>query len=67
MSLADDFKRSHSSDKVNDSVLKVSNGYFSCVYDFTQRVVYTGEGVLTPFSQLDREVLILMRDRLVEL
>lgn len=66
MSLSDNFNTTHRAEKVSDSVLQVYNGAFTSYYDFAQRFLYAGE-TITPFSQLDREVLILMRDRLVEL
>lgn len=60
----------YSFSRENDTVLAVSNGKASYYYDFGQRLmttwVYHGGGS-TPFAQLDREVLVAMRDKLVEL
>lgn len=57
-------------EKVNDNVLLVGNGANFFYYDFAQRLmvaaVHHGGGA-TPFDQLDREVLVAMRDKLVEL
>jgi hypothetical protein len=52
--------------KINDNVLRVGNGYFTTVYDFAQRIMYSGNNMV-PFSLLDRETLIAARDRLIDL
>jgi hypothetical protein len=52
------------------SVLRTSNGVSSLYYDFAQRVMlHSIEGgyALTHFSQMDREILVAARDKLVEL
>lgn len=68
MSLKDAFDRTHTATKINDSVVQISTTYFNYFYDFTQRVMMTSSrGAATPFSQLDREVLVMARDKLVEL
>lgn len=67
MPLTDTFNRSHSAQKINESVVQVSNGVFNYYYDFTLRVVTTGNGANTPFSQMDRDTLIMVRDQLVAL
>ena len=63
--------------KLNDNVLNLSYGsnagstYIS--YDFLTRTMVTRNGhgdagvVVIPFSQLDREVLAAMREKLIEL
>lgn len=79
MPLSDDFNaNNYSTSKINGFVLGVSydygggSGYSTFfTYDFMARVMVTRTGssdggtVVTPFSQLDREALISMRDELV--
>lgn len=75
MSLTQDFNSSHHPNMTNSQVLTLSYGYQTYHYDFQQRLLTTlytyGSGLggvtTTPFSQLDREVLVEMRDKLVEL
>lgn len=75
MSLSEDFNDSFSPKMQNPHVLRISYDYQKFFYDFQQRVlttIYTygseaGGITTTPFSQLDREVLVDMRDKLVEL
>lgn len=77
MELKDVFNSGYTAAKLNDNVLGVSysmaqgyNAYLA--YDFAARVLLTranGDGAfsVTPFSQLDRETLVNMREKLVEL
>lgn len=54
----------------NAVTLRVYNGGIYAYYDFAQRVrmsSVTGSHVVTPFSELDRDVLVAARDKLVEL
>jgi hypothetical protein len=63
--------------KITDAVLAVSYDVFGVnnilVYDFVGRIMLTrtnhsdGGISVTPFAQLDRETLIEMRDKLIEL
>lgn len=74
-SLSDAFNNNYSAQKENDVVLSVSfAGSVTNYYDFAGRMLVTvfsgyekGGVATTPFSQLDRETLIAMRDKLVEL
>ena len=65
MSLKDAFN-AFDAYKINDNVLRISNGCTSTYYDFAQRLMTVGHMTFT-FSQLDRESLIEARDRLVAL
>jgi len=74
LSLSQEFNQTHSPEKVNDQVLKVNVENISFLYDFRQRLVtatyrYGNDkwAQVTPFSQLDREVLVDMRDALVHM
>lgn len=67
MSLSEGFNRTHTAVKINDSILQVGTTYFNYYYDFVQRVVVSGSGNIMPFSQMDREVLVMAHDKLVEL
>jgi hypothetical protein len=70
MGLRDAFNHGFKTEKVSDSVLSVTIGYVSHEYDFLNRVAltfYNGHIISTPFAQVDRETLIAMRDKLVEL
>ena len=74
MSLSDDFNRGFSPCKENDSVLRINYASLMHYYDFSARIVTTVYGgynqggvAVTPFSQVDRDTLIAMRDKLVEL
>lgn len=74
MSLSDDFNRGYSPHKENDSVLRISYASLMHYYDFSARMVTTvydgynkGGVAVTPFAEVDRETLISMRDKLVEL
>ncbi|MBL8712064.1 MAG: hypothetical protein JNM12_04125 [Alphaproteobacteria bacterium] len=54
----------------NGSVLSMHNGATWIYYDFTNRVRMTpieGGHKITPFAELDREVLVAARDALIEL
>lgn len=54
----------------NPSVLSMHNGAAWVYYDFTNRVRMTpmeGGQNVTPFAELDREVLVAAHDALVEL
>lgn len=54
----------------NASVLSMHNGAAWVYYDFTNRVRMTpmeGGQTVTPFTDLDREVLVAARDALIEL
>lgn len=69
------FNEDYTATKDADAVLSVrynAGGYGnSLIYDFNARVMLSrasnGGVSVTPFSQLDRETLIEMRDKLVEL
>lgn len=74
MSLSEAFNGNYSVCKENDSVLCVSYGGVHNYYDFLGRMVVTvydgynkGGVSTTPFAAVDRETLIAMRDKLVEL
>jgi hypothetical protein len=74
MSLSDDFNRNYDPRKENDSVLRISYASLMHYYDFSARMVTTiysgynqGGVAVTPFSQIDRDTLIAMRDKLVDL
>lgn len=78
MSLSSIFNEEYRADMVNSNVLAVRydvGGYTSLyAFDFAARVLVTrtdGYGaagaVVTPFSQLDHDMLIEFRDKLVEL
>ena len=74
-SLSDAFNGGYKASKQNDCVLCVNfNDSVFNYYDFTGRMLITvfsgyekGGVATTPFSQLDRETLIAMRDKLIEL
>jgi hypothetical protein len=74
MSLSEAFNRGYDVYKENDAVLRVSYDSIRQFYDFLGRTVITiydgynkGGVTTTPFSQVDRETLIAMRDKLVDL
>ena len=77
MPLTPRFNAQYSATKENDNVLCVSYQTRGCtnylVYDFMARVMIARTGSsdggshVTPFSQLDRETLVEMRDKLIEL
>jgi hypothetical protein len=74
MSLTDDFNRCYSPYKENDSVLRINYASVMHYYDFSARVVVTiydgynkGGVAVAQFSEVDRETLIAMRDKLIEL
>lgn len=78
MSLTEEFNDDYEAEKENDFVLSVSysvKGYTTVLaYDFMARVMTLrtpdhgdGGAVVVPFSQLDREVLVKMRDKLLDL
>jgi hypothetical protein len=71
MSLSDAFNDDDFDiERENDSVLSLRHGDVTHYYDFLNRVrttTYDSALTTTPFSQIDREVLIAMRDKLVEL
>jgi hypothetical protein len=77
LSLADQFNGQYTARKSNDYVLdlyySVHAGSTYISFDFMTRAMFTRNGhgdggiVVTPFSQLDRDMLINMRDTLIEL
>jgi len=77
MPLTPRFNEQYKASKENDNVLCVSyqaRGMTSyLVYDFMARVMIVRTGSsdggshVTPFSQLDRETLVEMREKLIEL
>lgn len=77
MALSDQFNKDYTARKDNDYVLSVyyssQGGGTYIAFDFLTRTMVTRSGygdgglVVTPFSQLDRDMLINMRDTLVEL
>ena len=77
MSLKDQFNDKYTVRKDNDYVLSLwyssQGGYVYTAFDFMTRTMITRSGssdgglVVTPFSQLDRDMLINMRDTLAEL
>lgn len=74
MSLSEDFNSTYGPRKMGDNVLRIEYDYVKFYYDFQQRVLATayryndaGGTTVTPFSQLDRDTLVEMRDMLVEL
>jgi hypothetical protein len=77
MPLTPRFNEQYKASKENDNVLCVSyqaRGMTSyMLYDFMARVMIVrtgsseGGGHVTPFSQLDRESLVEMREKLIEL
>jgi hypothetical protein len=71
-SLSEAFNYWYRATKETDVVLRVQYGPLSTFYDFAGRTVVTtnwekGGVAVTPFSQVDRETLITMRDKLIEL
>jgi hypothetical protein len=64
-SLSEQFNR-YNAVRVWDSVLRVDSTLQSFHYDFVLRIMY-GYDCVTPFSQLDRDVLIGARDKLIAL
>ncbi len=69
LSLAAAFNKIHSVME-NAVTLRVLNAAHYSYYDFAQRVQITpgtAAPAITPFSELDREVLVAARDKLVEL
>jgi hypothetical protein len=72
MSLSEAFNSNYRAYKENDSVLRIEFGYVRTYYDFLGRAMVTTEWskgglTTTPFSQVDRDTLIAMRDKLIEL
>ncbi len=75
MSLSEEFNSTHQPKMFNTQVLRIGYGDQTFFYDFQQRLMTTlytyGSGLggvtTTPFSQMDREVLVEMRDKLVEM
>ncbi|MDI1228320.1 MAG: hypothetical protein PSY14_11605 [bacterium] len=74
MTLKSQFNASYNASLVSPGVLRVESDGFYYSYDFNARLLvvrtsYTREAgpSVTPFSQLDRDSLITMRDKLVEL
>ena len=72
MSLSFEFNSEYKASRKGDYVLVVSCNGSHFTYDFAARILYgwgdgSGSYGVTPFSQLDRETLIAMRDKLVEL
>lgn len=72
MSLSEAFNSRYNAYKDSDAVLRVEFGYIRSYYDFLGRTLVTtnwekGGVAVTPFSEIDRETLIIMRDKLVEL
>ncbi len=71
-SLVEAFNSRYSAYKDSDAVLRVEYGYVRNYYDFAGRTLVTtnwekGGVAVTPFSQIDRDTLIAMRDKLVDL
>ena len=74
MSLTSQFNSSYQASLVSPGVLRVASDDYYYSYDFNARILivrtnYTRDAgpSVTPFSQLDRDMLITMRDKLVEL
>jgi hypothetical protein len=73
MSLSIEFnEKDYKATKNSDYVLAVTCAGSTFCYDFAARVMYgwgrnSGSYGMTPFSQLDRETLVTMRDKLVDL
>ena len=71
MSLKDQFNGPYTSKKENHTVLCVHYDTLYNYYDFTARMLTTCNGsnsvAVVPFSQLDHDTLIAMRDRLIDL
>ncbi len=74
MSLTSQFNSSYNASLISPGVLRVASDDYYYSYDFNARLLivrsnYTREAgpSVTPFSQLDRDSLITMRDKLVEL
>lgn len=65
LSLTDAFAKINATME-NAVTLRVYNASTYAYYDFAQRV-RTGSHVVTPFTDLDREVLVAARDTLVKL
>jgi hypothetical protein len=71
MSLSADFNGQYNAYRENDYVLRVNFGSIYYYYDFMTRLLVTKNtsgttGITTtPFSQLDRESLALMREELI--
>lgn len=72
-SLSESFNTDYSALLVNSNVLRVSYGRTQYDYDFTARLVLvkdfegTTKMAVFPFSALDAEVVVAMRDKLVQL
>ncbi len=68
MPLTEAFNRDFDAQKINNSLLRVFNGFSYYYYDFGQRMILGSNGeMISRFAQADRDVLIAARDRLVEL
>ncbi|HYD18489.1 MAG TPA: hypothetical protein VEF76_08430 [Patescibacteria group bacterium] len=73
-SLSEAFNDNYAGKKFNDNILQVTSGSINYFYDFAARMmIMRGDWgsdynlATTPFSQLDRDVLIAARDKLVAL
>lgn len=68
MSLKDSFNdQNYNFSKRTDTVLGVGNGVNGFYFDFALRVMSVGNGGAVPFSQLDRDMLVELRDKLMAL
>lgn len=77
MSLSDRFNNGYEARKENDNVLSIKYGVYGSntylAFDFMARVMVARTGSsdgglnVTPFAELDRDMLIAMRDKLVAL
>lgn len=77
MSLSAEFNSAYKADLLSPAVLGVTysigSGYWvTNAYDFNGRVMISransdGAFAVTPFSQIDRDTLIAMRDKLIDL
>jgi len=65
-SLSEAFSRINAK-RVSNAVLKLESTWQSFNYDFVLRIMYGNYGAVTPFSQLDHDVLIEARDKLIAL
>ena len=72
-SLKDAFNTGYSASKIGESAVMLSMERINYIYDFAARMVVMRADwgsysvTSTPFSQIDRDVLVAARDKLVEM
>jgi hypothetical protein len=65
-SLSEAFSRIYAR-RLSPAILQVDGPRQSFNYDFVLRIMYGSSDSITPFSQIDREVLVAARDKLIAL